>query len=88
MAQGPHRYHQKNRDGGLSRHKYCKDCRKVSRKRQTDNVHDKRAAASALLSENWVLTRPLLATDFIKGESMLDMKKRLGINLADFGKNK
>ena len=88
VAQGPHRYHQKNRDGGLSRHKYCKDCRKASRLEETMALREARAAASAILNERWVFLRPLLAEDFKKGESIADMKKRMGINLASFHNNK
>lgn len=82
---GLHMYHQKNRDGKKSRHRYCKFCRKADKLALLQKVKAKRAEESAKVAERWVIMRPVTMEDFIDGESMDDMKRRLGVNVSKFG---
>jgi hypothetical protein len=79
----PHMYHQKNRDGKRSKHKYCKVCRNEERAAGIRAGREGVRRRSAEMSQEWVFVDPLKATDFIKGESLQEMKKRMGVNLGD-----
>lgn len=79
----PHMYHQKNRDGKRNKHKYCKLCRTDERSAVIRSEREEVRRKSMEMSEEWVFIEPLKATDFIKGESLQEMKKRMGVNLGD-----
>jgi len=71
-------FHQKNRDSGLSRHKYCKRCRKADRLIFAQRIKARKKKAFILASQKWIIARPLTLEDFVPGEDMKSMRKRLG----------
>lgn len=80
-------YHQKNRDGGLNRHKYCKKCRGIERRASIDSVKSAMAALSLKVAMEKRILGPLKASDFIPGESIKDMVERLGVSAEDIRKS-
>jgi hypothetical protein len=79
-------YHQKNRDGTLNQHKYCKKCRGVERRSRIDSRKKAMAALSLKIQREKRILGPLKASDFIRGESIKDMIERLGISAEDLRK--
>lgn len=79
---GLHMFHQKNRDNGLSRHKYCKICRNEERRLCRAKQAAVVRAESARMAERWVFLTPPKPEDYILGESIHDMLRRIGVDIS------
>lgn len=79
---GMHMFHQKNRDSGISRHYYCKVCRNEERRVCRSKISEVERAKSAKLAEKWRFLTPPKPEDYIPGERLHDMLRRLGVDVS------
>jgi len=84
---GMHMFHQKNRAeerarGTTSRHWYCIPCRNEERRSLRSLQKSIRLSRQARENERWVFTSPPLAEDYVLGESLYDMVRRLGRDIS------